>query len=237
MAGRLEARTALPAWGRRVARHWPLLPGLALAAVLRLPDLPLHLYGDDAEYAAVARSLAGNLVALAYPAIEGFGPQPFVSQPPVLLYLDAFAGWFVGPAKGPVLVSALLGTATVAVVYALGVVVRGRAMGGMAGFLLAVLPFHVAVSRSAQLDAGFTFLAALTLLLFLVWLREPRPRWALATGCAAAATVFAKLPGMLVLLPLLLVLALRAWPDWRRRADPAAGPAARARLRRSESVV
>lgn len=228
-----EVNVKLREWAMRAQPHWLLLPGLLLGAILRLWRLPGYLYGDEAEYATVARSISENFFALTYPAIEGFGPQPFVSQPPVLLYLDAMAGLLVGSAeRGPLLVSALLGTATIAVVYALGCVLRDRWMGGLAAFFLAVLPFHVAVSRSAQLDAGFTFLVALTLLAFLLWLRDPRPRWALATGAAAAATMYAKLPGVLVLLPIVLILALRALPDLRRRHDPLRGPDARARLRR-----
>ncbi|MEA3136485.1 MAG: hypothetical protein QOJ26_1418 [Thermoplasmata archaeon] len=220
----------------RAAPHWVLLPGLLLGLVLRLWHLlPTFLYGDEAEYAAVASSLAHDPRALQYPPIEGFGPVPFVSQPPFLLYTFAAAIKLTGSeVAGPLLVSALLGTATIAVVYALGVLVRDRWLGGLAAVFLAVLPFHVAVSRSGQLDAGFTFLFSLSLLLFLLWLRRPTLGTALATGCAVAATALAKLPGILVLVPIIAVLATRAMRD-RKTArldrDLRRREAARARLR------
>jgi 4-amino-4-deoxy-L-arabinose transferase-like glycosyltransferase len=225
-----DIASALQAAAQRARPHWPLLPGLLLGAALRFPGLAHDLYGDEAEYATVSRSLAQSLFLLVYPAIEGFGPQPFVSQPPFLLYLGAWAGAATSPAFGPLLVSATLGTLTIAVVYVLGLRFRGRWMGAVAALFLAILPFHVAVSRSAQLDAGFTFLVALTLLAFTEWLRDPRPRWALATGAALAMTVFGKLPGVLVALPVVAVLALRWGPLLRRREDAARWPEARRRL-------
>lgn len=236
MASFDDLRASLRRLGARAAPHWPLLPGLAVGLVLRFWGLlPAFLYGDEAEYAAVARSLAHDPRALQYPPLEGFGPAPFVSQPPFLLYtFAAFVRVTGSEVAGPLIVSALLGTATIAVVYALGVLVRDRWLGGLAALFLAVLPFHVAVSRAAQLDAGFTFLFSLSLLLFLLWLRRPSAGLALGTGFAVAATAFAKLPGILVLVPILTVLALRALEDRRharRGRDPRVADAARRRLR------
>ncbi|MHB1260939.1 MAG: glycosyltransferase family 39 protein [Thermoplasmatota archaeon] len=236
MASDEDLRATLRRLGRRAAPHWPLLPGLLAGLVLRFWGLlPAFLYGDEAEYAAVARSLANDPRALQYPPLEGFGPAPFVSQPPFLLYTFAtFARVTGSEVAGPLIVSALLGTATVAVVYALGVLVRDRWLGGLAALFLAVLPFHVAVSRAAQLDAGFTFLFSLSILLFLLWLRRPTVGLAFCAGLTVAATALAKLPGILVLVPILAVLALRALEDRRqarRSRDLRVADAARRRLR------
>lgn len=224
-------------WFAWLRPHWPLLPGLLLGAILRLKDLPSYLYGDEAEYATVARGLGEDPTNLAYPALEGFAAQPFVSQPPVLLHAFAWAGKVFGDANGPLLVSALLGTATLVVVYAIGTLLRDRWMGGAAALLLAILPYHIAVSRMAQLDAGFTFFATLTLLFLLAWLTSPRPRWALATGTAAACTMFAKLPGVVIVATVAAILLLRSWPDVRARHNPAEADAARARLRRDGKLA
>lgn len=201
-------------------RHWPVLVLLALALSVRLMGLfPLHYYGDDAEYATVAWSLAADPTNLAYPDIEGWGPHPFVSQPPVLLYLFAATSAVVGSIElGPVLVSVLLGTATVAVVYAIGVELDGRLAGGLAGLFVAVLPTHVSMSRRATLDAGLAFFVALAVLCFVLWARHRTRFWALATGTAAACAAFSKLYGGLVYVPL---IAGFAWMLWRagRRAD------------------
>lgn len=238
MAGDVDFQEGARRLLARTAPHWPLLPGLLLGLVLRTWGLlPAFLYGDEAEYAAVARSLAEDPRALQYPPLEGFGAVPFVSQPPFLLYVFAFFILVTGSeVAGPLVASALMGTATIAVVYALGFLVRDRWLGGVAAGFLAVLPFHVAVSRSAQLDAGFTFLFTLSLLLFLLWLRRPTLGAALATGGAVAATALAKLPGILVLVPMLVVLATRALEDRkaaRSEPDPQQRQAATDRLRRT----
>lgn len=223
---------ATPSWrgfvsaARRLALH--ARPHAALGAILlvafllRIANLfPGFYYGDDAEYATVARSLAADPRNLAYPDLEAFGPAPFVSQPPFLLYLFALGVALTGDASvGPVLVSVLLGTATCAVVYAVGVRLDGRLVGSLAAAFLAVLPFHVSVSRKATLDAGLTFLFALTIWLFLEWHRRPMSGRAAAVGAAAGAAVLAKLYGFLVLGPIVVGLACVAWAG--RRASVAA---------------
>jgi hypothetical protein len=214
--GEVDLRDRLRSFAAWASPHWPLLPGLLVGLALRFMGLfPAFLYGDEAEYATVARSLAEDPRAPQYPQLEGFGAAPFVSQPPLLLYTFAAFVKLTGSAvAGPLVASALFGTATIAVVYALGVLVRDRWLGGLAAGFLAILPFHVAVSRSAQLDAGFTFLFSLSLLLFVLWLRRPSLRLALGTGFAIAATALAKLPGILVVVPMAAVLGARAYQDW-----------------------
>lgn len=200
-------------------RHWPLLVLLALAFTVRIVDLfPLHYYGDDAEYATVARSLGEDPSALAYPDIEHWGPHPFVSQPPLVLYLFALAGTLAGSIEvGAVLVSVILGTATVGVVYGIGVEMQGRLAGSLAGLFLAVLPEHVSMSRAGFLDAGLTFFVALTVLCFILWSHHRSRRWALATGTAAAAAALSKLYGGLVYIALVGGLAAILWNEVHRR--------------------
>lgn len=204
------------AWRDRAASlartHWPLGVALGVALVLRLAYLfPIYYYGDDAEYATVAGYLAGDPRYLGYPDIEDRGPRPFVSQPPVILYLFAAAARLTGSLEaGPVLVSVLLGTATVGLVYAIGVLIHGRAVGAAAGLVLAILPLHVSYSRKALLDAGLTFFVTLTVLLVVLWARDPSARRALAAGLAATAASLSKLPGFLVVVPMLVAFGVVA---------------------------
>lgn len=215
----------------RLLRHWPLLPVLAVALALRLVDLfPGFYHGDEAEYVLVARALAQDPGNLAYPPIEGFAPTPFVSQPPLILYLFAGAIALTDVTHGPLLVSVLLGTATVAVTYAIGVRLRDRGLGTAAALMLAVLPYHVGLSRSAQLDAGLTFFVALAAWAFLRWLDAPDWGRAVTVGLCLTAAVLSKLPGMLIALPMLLVVGIMLWrtraPWWQRTS-----PVQRDRLR------
>lgn len=216
-----------------VVRHWALLAVLAVALSLRLTNLlPLHYYGDDAEYAIVAQYLADDVRDLSYPDLEGFGDRPFVSQPPLMLYLFALGGSVVGSMElGAVLVSVVLGTATVGLVYGLGVLLQGRTSGTLASVFLAVLPIHVELSRKALLDAGLVFFMTLTLVAFVVWTRAHTRRAAVAVGVAAACTMLAKLPGILVVLPLAAGLAWEMRGHALALMDPARRAAARADVR------
>ena len=60
--------------------------------------------------------------------------------------------------------SVALGVATVCLVYELGRLLYGRRAGLVAALLLAVMPYHVVVSRQVLLDGPMTFFATLTLL-------------------------------------------------------------------------
>lgn len=227
----LSLRRPQPWWSLRqhVLWHWPLFVVLLVAGILRFWSLwPAPLYGDDAEYVTVAYYLMQDPIRLQYPDLEGLGPQPFVSQPPLLLYLFAAMGSFVGDAAtGALLVSAILGTATCGLLYALGVVCHGRASGAAAGMILALIPIHVDLSRRAFLDAGLVFFMTLTMLLFLLWLQRRSLGFAFGTGVAASCAVFAKLPGFLVLVPLAAGLALEARLVLMGIRDPVTRPSLR----------
>jgi 4-amino-4-deoxy-L-arabinose transferase-like glycosyltransferase len=205
----------LPRW----AQEWPILPILAVAALLRLADLGPEasaFYGDGAEYTSVARSLAADPLDLSYPDVERIGPEPFVSQPPVVLYLFAAAIRLTGSFEtGPLLVSALLGTATVGVAYAFARLARDRWTGAAAALVLAVMPFHVRASREAQLDASLAFFLAATALAALAWHRKPTVGRAALLGTCAALATFSKLTGAAAL-ALVVVPFAAAWLASRR---------------------
>src|ERR1051326_1860271 len=158
-------------WIRWMGYHAWVLPIVAVALWLRTTGIGSHfLYGDEAEYAFVARYLSRDFLYLAYPAIEGFGPQPFVSQPPLLLYLQAIFMRIMGPTDlAALLPSILLGTGTVLAVYALGHRLGGRFVGLSASALLAVPPFHIEISRKAMLDPGSVFFLVLTAYFLVRW--------------------------------------------------------------------
>jgi predicted membrane-bound dolichyl-phosphate-mannose-protein mannosyltransferase len=209
-------------WALDALPHWPAFVVFAVALWMRLWNtFPVFYYGDDAEYAIVASYLRDDWRNLAYPDIEGFGPTPFVSQPPLLLYLFALAARVVGDMEAAAtLVCVLLGSLTSVVLYAIGVRLQGRTMGTIAGLFLAVMPYHVLLSRKAYLDVGMAFFMALTILCFIRWLDRRSWTWAAATGIAAAASALSKLPGVLILVPLLVGLLIEFWHAGRITFDP-----------------
>ncbi|MEA3201927.1 MAG: hypothetical protein QOE90_3355 [Thermoplasmata archaeon] len=182
-------------------RHAWLLPILAVALWLRMAGIASHhLYGDEAEYAIVARYLSRDWLYLSYPGIDPFSTAPFVSQPPLLLYVTAAFMRVMGPTDMAALLPPILfGVGTVATVYFLGNRLGGRFVGLSAALVLAVLPFHIQMSRRAMLDSGYVFFVALTLYFLVRWIQTRTRGSAVATGVAAACCALAKLPGVLVI--------------------------------------
>ena len=201
-------------WKRFALAHVWLLPILIAALWLRLASIGNeHLYGDEAEYAIVARYLARDAFYLAYPDITGMGATPFVSQPPLILYIMALSMKIFGATDfAALLPSILFGAATVVALYAVGyrlggpaakrgadatAVASGRFMGLGAAAILAALPFHVEMSRRAMLDAGYVFFLVLTAYFCVAWLQDRRWQQALGVGIACACAALSKLPGAL----------------------------------------
>ncbi|HEY4622117.1 MAG TPA: glycosyltransferase family 39 protein, partial [Gaiellaceae bacterium] len=91
--------------------------------------------------------------------------------------------------------SALFGTATIAVVYAVGAHVAGRRVGLLAALVAAVSPLLVWHSQDARAYALVMFVSGLSLLFFLRALAAPRMRtvaaWAVASSLLLTSHYFA----------------------------------------------
>jgi hypothetical protein len=162
----------------RPRRDW-LAPGLVLlvAAVLRLFDLNrVGLNSDEAVYAGQAASLAGN---------PHFTPLfPIVRAHPLTLQLLMSPFYRAGVQDVPGrYVAALFGIGTVALVYVLGSVLYGPRVGIVASAVLAVMPYHVIVSRQIMLDGPMAFFATAALTCLAVAADRPaRNGWLIAAG-------------------------------------------------------
>ena len=98
--------------------------------------------------------------------------------------------------------------ATVFLVYELGRQLYGRRTGLVAALLLAVMPYHVVVSRQVLLDGPMTMLATLTLLLLVRFVLSGRVAWLYATGAAMGLTFLAKETSIVLLFAIYAFLAL-----------------------------
>jgi hypothetical protein len=116
------------------------------------------------------------------------------------------------------LVTALFGTATIAVLYFTGRLAYGPVVGILAAALLAVDLLHVRDSHWVTTDVPLTFLVALATLYALRYWRSGRRIDAGAAGLAAGLATSMKYPGGLAFLELVVAQALRrpAEPAWRR---------------------
>jgi uncharacterized membrane protein len=160
---------------------------LLLAAWLRLHDLTAQsLWWDEVMSLRQARlGLADLLAATAednYPPLHN-------------LILHAVMQ-IMGPTELAVrLPSALLGIATVGLVYWVGTMSGGRRAGLIAAALLAVSGFHVWYSHEGRMYALLAFAATLFAGALLRWIETRRIAWAVASILAATALLYSHVYG------------------------------------------
>jgi len=113
--------------------------------------------------------------------------------------------------------SALLGAATIVLVYRLGRHLGSRGIGLMAALLLAVSPLHVRYSHFMLTDVPMTFAICATFVLLLRAVEPPVRLWLAALAGGFAMSI--KYPAAALLIP--LSLAAVGSPAWPPRALPA----------------
>ena len=207
-----------PAASERYWHLWLLGGIVALGAVLRFATLDLQSYRYD-EAVTVARVLHPSLFAT-------FSEVPHSESTPPLYYLVA---WFWSRPFGTGEVwmrslSALAGTATIAVVYlGAGALPLPRRVGLIAAAMVSVSPVMIWFSQDARAYALVVLLTALSFLFFARARRSGARRdlawWAAFSALALATHYFA---GFVVLAEIAVLLAGRH----RRRAAVAIIPIA-----------
>jgi len=126
-------------------------------------------------------------------------------------------------------VTALMGTATIGLLYALAVRLYDVPVALLASLFLTVNLLHIRDSHYITTDVPLTFLITLALLFIFRYWRRGRAVDAFAGGLFAGLATSMKYPGGLMLLPLALAHVLRPHPPdagWRRVAGPPLGLAA-----------
>src|SRR3954465_13660047 len=129
-----------------------LLGLLALAAVLNLWSLSRNGWAND-YYAAPVRSMSSSWHNFFYGSFDASGIMT-VDKPPLALWVQALSARIFGFHSLSMLVpQALMGIASVALVYDLTRRRWGRAGAFAAGAALALTPITVAISRHNNPDA------------------------------------------------------------------------------------
>src|SRR5947209_15218839 len=216
LAGMSRTRWRRGAWGLR--RVGVAAPGAAVAAVvavvviaaaLRFATLHIQSYDyDELQTVRLLRMHFGSMLT---------GVARDESTPP-LYYILAWV-WsrvFGTGEAGLRALSALFGTATVAVVYAVAKDLASRGAALLAALLCALSPWFVYYSQEARAYALVALLVSISFWCFVRALRAAAPRtlvaWALASGLTICAHYFA----LFVVVPeaLWLIVSHR----WRGRA-------------------
>jgi cellulose biosynthesis protein BcsQ len=176
---------------------------LVLAAWVRLWGLgAIGFNSDEAVYSGQAAALANdpNLT----PFFPVFRAHPLLFQ---FALADVFALTGVSDVTGRV-VSAILGVLTVYLAYRLGRLLYGRPAGLIAALLLAVMPYHVVVTRQVLLDGPMTLFATLALYAVAKYALSLERMWLYAAGAAMGLTFLSKETGGILLAAIFAFFAL-----------------------------
>ena len=177
---RVRARERIAALGRRRPE---LIMLAGLAALLNLWALSKNGWAND-YYSAAVRSMSSNWHDFLYASLDQTGVMS-VDKPPLSLWVQALSVRVFGYSSLSVLVpQALMGVASIAILYDLVRRRFGRVGGFVAGLALAVTPITVAISRHNNPD-GLLVLCCVAAVWFAVRALEDGStrRLALAGGC------------------------------------------------------
>lgn len=209
--------------GSKVASIDPLLLAIvALGAAIRFATLDSQGYWFDEAFTVGIVSLG---------PLELLREVVDTENSPPLYYLLA-AGWerlFGGDEVALRSLSALLGTATIPVVYAAGGALGSRGPALVAGALTAASPMMIWYSLEARPYALLALLSALSFLGFLKALQRPTSGWLWLWALASALALGTHYLAVLLVAPEALWLVL-AHPGSRRRVMLAAGAVSAAGL-------
>jgi hypothetical protein len=181
------ARPEPRVYGLRTRTTVLLMLAVALVAtavrVWRLDAVGFN--SDEAVYAGQAASLAGNPRYTAFFPV--FRAHPMIVQ----IVLSPLFRSGEADVAGRVVVAGF-GVATVLAVYLLGARLYGRRVGVLAALLVALMPYHVVVTRQVLLDGPMVLFATLTLYLIVRYAQDQRVIWFMAAGAMLGMTMLAK---------------------------------------------
>ena len=186
-----------------VVVHVAMLAAVIVAgSSLRLWELDaLGFNSDEAVYAGQAAAIAAD------PDLKEIFPifraHPLLFQS--VLAVGHAAG-IEGTAARPI--AAVTGMLAVGVVFLLGRLLYGNRAAMLAALFMAVMPYHVLVSRQILLDGPMTLFATLALYLVARFARSGDAAWLYAAGGALGLTFLAKETGIVLLGAVYAFLAL-----------------------------
>ncbi|MEA2469798.1 MAG: hypothetical protein QOE38_797, partial [Thermoleophilaceae bacterium] len=186
---------------RAIARPRPELLGLlVLAAVLNLWALDQNGWANE-YYSAAIRSMASSWHNFLYGSFDASGVMT-VDKPPLALWVQTLSVKAFGFSSLAILVpQALMGMASVALVYDLTRRRFGRVAGGVAGLVLALTPMTVAISRHNNPDALLVLCSVAALWFVVRALEDGRTKWLVWAGVCVGLAFEAKMLVALMVVP------------------------------------
>ena len=166
---------------------------MSLAAGIRIWGLnQIGFNTDEAVYSGQAAAIAQ------IPVLKDIFPV-FRAHPLLFQFLLALLFNFGVSDLAARLLAVAIGVATVFIVYRLGSLLYGEYAGILAALILAVMPYHVVVSRQVLLDGPMVLCSTLTLYLLARYALTGNPIWLHAAGIGMGLTFLAKETGIILI--------------------------------------
>ena len=196
-----RARSAGATRLRALAADRPeLFALLAAAAVLYLWALDRNGMANE-YYAAAVKSMSTSWHAFLFGSFDAQGVMT-VDKPPAALWVQALSVRAFGYSSWSMLVpQALMGVATVGLVYDLTRRRFGRIAGSVAGIALVLTPITVAISRHNNPDAMLVLCVTAALWFLVRGLEDGRTRWLVLSGAAVGLGFETKMAAALLVVP------------------------------------
>ncbi len=196
------AAFTVPVATERVLAWVIVLVAMAAGAFLRLWQINAIGYNtDEAVYSGQAAAIAG------VPGLKDnfpvFRAHPLLFQFLLSIIYRVHFDDLVGR-----LLAVAIGLATVYLTYELGKLLYGRLAGALAALFLALMPYHVVVSRQVLLDVPMVFFSTLTLYMLARFGISQKSRWIYAAGIAMGLTFLSKETSLILLGAIYAFLAL-----------------------------
>jgi 4-amino-4-deoxy-L-arabinose transferase-like glycosyltransferase len=173
---------------------------LGLAALLYLWALSKNGWAND-YYSAAVRSMAGSWHDFLYGSFDAKGLMT-VDKPPAALWVQALSVKLFGFNSLAILVpQALMGVASVGLLYDLTRRRWGRIAGTVAGLALALTPVVVAISRHNNPDALLVLCSVGALWCFMRALEKGATKWLVLAGVCVGLGFEAKMGAALMVVP------------------------------------
>jgi 4-amino-4-deoxy-L-arabinose transferase-like glycosyltransferase len=189
---------------------------LVLAGALNLWALSTNGWANE-YYSGAVRSMAASWHAFLYGSLDAAGVMT-VDKPPLALMVQALSVRAFGWSSPSLLVpQALMGVASVALVYDLVARRFGRAGGFVGGAVLALTPIAVAVSRHNNPDALLVLCVVGAAWAVVRGLEGGRVRWMVLAGVFVGLGFSTKMGAALLVVPALAVAWAWAAPVRRVR--------------------
>ncbi|WP_340682726.1 ArnT family glycosyltransferase [Amycolatopsis coloradensis] len=193
-------------WTARVFARGGVVPAMTLivgaGGFLRVWALgEIGFNSDEAVYAGQAAALAGD------PALSGL--FPIFRAHPLLFQAILSLGFSGGMGDtGARLMSVTFGLSTVVAVYLLGKLLYGPKTGLVAAFFIAIMPYHVVVTRQVLLDGPETFFAVVTLYCVARFCSERTPGWLYSAAGVMGLTLLTKESAAILVLAVFMFFVL-----------------------------